>query len=66
MEQKLYTLQEVADLFRVTQRTVMNWEKRGEISFIYLPIGNMIRVTQEEVNRILDKSQPCKIMPDKD
>jgi excisionase family DNA binding protein len=62
MEQKLYTLQEVADLFRVSPRTVMNWEKRGKITFVYLPIGNMIRITGDEVDRIMATVQTCRLV----
>ena len=45
MEKKLYTLREVADMFRVDPRTVMNWEKRGDIRFIRLGSGGLIRIT---------------------
>jgi excisionase family DNA binding protein len=51
MNNKLYTLQEVADYFRVDPRTVMAWEREGKITFIRLPKGNLIRVSQEELDR---------------
>lgn len=60
METKLYTLKEVADMFLVNPRTVMNWEKRGEITFVYLPVGNSIRITQAEVDRLMKQTETVR------
>lgn len=36
---QLLTTQEVADLLRVSTRTVQNWIKRGEVPYVELPGG---------------------------
>lgn len=54
MNEKLYTLQEIAEYFRVKPRTVLNWEKKGEIAFVRIGSGNLIRITQKEFDRFID------------
>ena len=49
-KQELLTLQETADLFRVTSRTIRRWIKNGKINQI--KFGRTIRISQEEINRI--------------
>jgi excisionase family DNA binding protein len=59
METKLYTIQEIADICGVHYMTVRNWIKRGELAIVNLP-GSGIRITQDELNRILT---PTTIKP---
>ena len=53
MEYKLYTLKEIADIFSVTEQTVRNWEAAGLITFLRLGKANLIRITQEELDRFI-------------
>lgn len=48
---KLYSLQEVADLFKVSKQSVYNWLKAGKIKA--KKYGKEYRVTQEELNRLI-------------
>jgi excisionase family DNA binding protein len=51
MENKLYTIYEVAVILRVHHMTVRNWIGRGVLQIVRLP-GVGIRITQEELDRI--------------
>ena len=46
----MLTIQQVADDFHVTRKTVYNWIQAGRISVIR--IGGVLRVEQSEVDRI--------------
>lgn len=46
----MLTIQEVADLFHVTRKTVYNWILAGQLQVIR--IGGTIRVEQSEVDRV--------------
>lgn len=48
---KLYSLQEVADLLRVSKQSIYNWLKEGRIKA--KKYGREYRVTQEELNRLI-------------
>lgn len=51
MEGKTYTLQEVADILKVTRQTVYNNVYAGNIKAI--KIGKNWRVTEEELQNVL-------------
>lgn len=52
---KLYTMQEIADMFQVALVTVKYWRKNGILKGI--KVGRAVRFTQEEINNLLkDKS----------
>ena len=53
MSTELMTPQEVANLFRVSIRTVAVWAKRGELGSAKLPNGQY-RFRREDVERMLE------------
>lgn len=46
----MLTIQQVADFFRVTRKTVYNWINARKISVIR--IGGVLRVEESEIERI--------------
>lgn len=52
MENKLYTIYEVADLLGVHHMTVRSWIRRGVLAVVRFP-GSGIRITQSEIDRIV-------------
>ena len=59
MENKLYTIKEVAKIFSVSEQTVRNWQKDGFIKFIRLGNGGPkcgIRISQKEIDRFIEAS----------
>lgn len=48
---KFYSLQEVADLLKVSKQSIYNWLKEGRIKA--KKYGKEYRVTQEELNRLI-------------
>lgn len=46
---KFYTLDEVADIFRVSTRTIQNWVSRGELQ--PKNVGGKLLFSQMELNR---------------
>ncbi len=51
METLVYTLDEAAQLLKVSRSTVRNLVRRGELHPV--KIGNSVRITAEELHRIL-------------
>lgn len=54
MEEKLYTVAEVAEYFKVTAQAVHMWIVRGKINSISTPGGEK-RITESELKRVLKK-----------
>ncbi len=52
MENKLFTLDEVARLMQVNPMTVRRWIKTGRVAVVRLPISNSPRIPQAEVDRL--------------
>jgi excisionase family DNA binding protein len=50
-DKKFYTVQEVADLFRVTTITVYQWIAKGKLPAI--KVFNRVRIRVEEVERLM-------------
>jgi putative molybdopterin biosynthesis protein len=48
-----YTVEEVASILKISEQTVRNLIKRGELKAIR--VGGQFRITQEELNRYLQK-----------
>ena len=46
----MLTIQEFADEFRVTRRTVFNWINAGRVNVVR--VGSTVRIAQSEVDRI--------------
>lgn len=54
MEEKLYTVAEIAEYFKVTSQAVHMWIVRKKINCICTPGGEK-RITESELKRILKK-----------
>ena len=54
MEEKLYTVAEVAEYFKVTAQAVHMWITRGKMNCITTPGGEK-RITESELKRVLKK-----------
>lgn len=50
----MYTVSEVAQIFRVTTRTIRNWIEKGIIKSVR--VGWRVRVLDSEVKRILQNN----------
>jgi len=51
----IYTLQEAADILKVSTLTIKRWEARGYITCIRIGPMRIRRVSQEEIDRILGR-----------
>lgn len=49
--EKLYTINEVANILKVNRKTLYEWRKNNKISFIM--IGSRNRITETELKRII-------------
>lgn len=49
---KIYTIEEVVEILKVTRRTVYNYLKEGKLNAVKL--GRSWRVTEEELNRFIN------------
>lgn len=64
MEPIVYTLDETAELLKVSRSTVRNLIRRGELHPV--KIGNSVRVTAEELHRILHREPEPEPDPEQD
>ena len=56
MEDKIYTVKEVADYFKVSAPAVHNWINRGQINTTATP-GSEYRITESEIKRVLESKK---------
>ena len=49
---KMYTLQEVADMLRVSRQSVYNW--KNEKSLRTVKVGREYRVTEEDLQKFIE------------
>lgn len=54
LEDKIYTVKETAEYFKVTVQAVHNWINSGKLNAISTPGGEK-RVLESEIKRILKK-----------
>lgn len=52
---KFYTPQQVAEALSINRRTVLEMIRRGEIT-AYIPVANRIRISEEELERLLQRT----------
>lgn len=52
---KVYTLDELADVFSVTKRTIYNWKEEGRLAFVC--IGSKTYVTQAQLDEFLQANE---------
>ena len=53
-----YTIPEVADIFKVTTRTIHNWISEGRLPII--KIGKTVRISDEAVEALIDAGRTIK------
>jgi predicted site-specific integrase-resolvase len=53
--EKLYSADELADLFGVTASTLARWRRTGEPNLPYLRLGNRVRYRACDIERFLDR-----------
>lgn len=58
-----YTIPEVADIFKVTTRTIHNWIAEGRLPII--KIGKTVRISDEAVKALMDAGHTIKGYPKK-
>lgn len=58
MDNKLYTLQEIADTLRVSRQTIYNYLTAGKIKAVKM--GKEYRVDEKEFKRILEEGLNSK------
>ena len=54
-EEKLYTLQEVADFLKVTRQTIYNYVTSGKLKASKLAGGKEYRVKESDLKELLQK-----------
>lgn len=52
---RVYTLQDMAEMFHVTIRTIYNW--MDDFRFSYVKIGSKTYITEEQLKEFLDNHQ---------
>lgn len=53
-----YTIPEVADIFKVTTRTIHNWIAEGRLPII--KIGKTVRISDEDIKALIDTGRTIK------
>lgn len=56
MEQKFYTISEVAKMLKVDPMTIRRYIKAGKIKAIK-PTINVVRISEKDLNEFLEKSK---------
>ena len=57
-EERMYTVEEVAQRLRVNPRTVRSWIASGEL--IALDVGREYRISQSDLNAFMEKRKTNK------
>ncbi len=57
-EERMYTVEEVAQRLRVNPRTVRSWIASGEL--IALDVGREYRISQSDLNAFMEKRKTDK------
>ncbi len=53
MDERLYTVKEVAHRFSVTERTIQNWIKTGKLRAT--KVGKIIRISESDMQEFLSR-----------
>lgn len=51
--EKLYTPEEVADMLRVTRRTVYEWIRSGQLKAV--KVGRQWRITEDDISKMMTR-----------
>lgn len=54
-DNEVYTIDEVANIFKTSQQNILNWRKKGTIKAI--KIGKRVYFRKEEIERILRENE---------
>lgn len=54
---RLLTMKEAARILGVHPLTIKRWNREGKVTLVFLPVGNRPRITQEEVNRLMQQTK---------
>ena len=54
-DQRLYSADELAEIFRVAPSTLARWRRTGEPNLPYLRLGNRIRYRACDIKEFLDR-----------
>jgi excisionase family DNA binding protein len=57
MVEQLYTIEEVANLLKVSRKTLYEWMNAGKLSFVL--VGDRRRITQSAVNSFIREGTPA-------
>lgn len=52
---KLYTVREVAKIFKASERTIYTWIEMGYLRAVQIAEGNMIRIREEDLIDFIQK-----------
>ena len=58
MEEKIYTVEQVAKRFMVDPKTVRVWLRSGELK--YFKIAGNVRITEESIQKLIEDSSKNK------
>ena len=56
MEERFYTIDQVAELFSVTRAAVYKWMKAGQLKYVY--VGALRRIPQSALNAFIREGRP--------
>lgn len=51
--EKVYTIKEVAEVFRVHKNTINNWKKSGKLP--YVKVGRRVLFKESDVKKLMDE-----------
>lgn len=52
---KLYTVREVATIFKASERTIYSWIEMGYLRAVQVAEGNMIRIREEDLKDFIQR-----------
>lgn len=55
---KFYTPQEVSEMFKITDKTVRNWIRNGELDAII--VGKTYRIPEESIKTLIKRNEVNK------
>lgn len=55
---KFYTPQEVSEMFKITDKTVRNWIRNGELDAIV--VGKTYRIPEESIKTLIKRNEVNK------
>jgi excisionase family DNA binding protein len=59
MEERFYTIDQVAELFLVTRAAVYKWMKSGQLKYVL--VGSHRRIPQSAINAFIKEGKPDEV-----